>query len=47
MLAGYIGNSERFDDAVSQFAEAYADQTEKDWTQLVKSLKNNKPAAEK
>jgi uncharacterized protein (DUF2252 family) len=39
MLAGYIGNSERFDDAVSQFANAYADQTEKDWSQFVKSLK--------
>ena len=43
MLAGYIGNSERFDSAVSQFAEAYADQTEKDWEQLVKSLKKSKP----
>jgi uncharacterized protein (DUF2252 family) len=39
MLAGYIGTSERFDDAVSGFAETYADQTEKDWEQLVKSLK--------
>jgi uncharacterized protein (DUF2252 family) len=39
MLAGYIGNSERFDEAVSQFAETYADQTEKDWEQLVNSLK--------
>jgi hypothetical protein len=39
MIAGYLGNSERFDEAVTKFAETYADQTEKDWQQLVKSLK--------
>jgi uncharacterized protein (DUF2252 family) len=39
MVAGYLGTSTRFDDAVSAFAEAYADQTEVDWKQLVKSLK--------
>jgi uncharacterized protein (DUF2252 family) len=46
MLAGYIGTSERFDEAITRFAEAYADQTEKDWEQLVMSLKKSaaKPA---
>jgi uncharacterized protein (DUF2252 family) len=39
MVAGYLGTSTRFDDAVGAFAEAYADQTEMDWKQLVKSLK--------
>jgi uncharacterized protein (DUF2252 family) len=39
MLAGYLGTSERFDEAIARFALAYADQTEKDWQQLVKSLK--------
>jgi uncharacterized protein (DUF2252 family) len=39
MVAGYLGSSTRFDDAVSAYAEAYADQTEVDWKQLVKSLK--------
>jgi uncharacterized protein (DUF2252 family) len=43
MLAGYIGTSERFDGAITQFAETYADQTEKDWEQLVKSLKKTSP----
>jgi uncharacterized protein (DUF2252 family) len=42
MLAGYIGSSERFDTAIASFAETYADQTEKDWGQLVKSLKPRK-----
>jgi uncharacterized protein (DUF2252 family) len=39
MIAGYLGRSTRFDRAVGVFAEAYADQTEVDWKQLVQSLK--------
>jgi hypothetical protein len=39
MIAGYLGTSARFDDAVGTFAEAYANQTELDWKQLVSSLK--------
>jgi uncharacterized protein (DUF2252 family) len=39
MVAGYLGTSTRFDDAVSAFAMAYADQTEIDWKELVQSLK--------
>ncbi len=39
MIAGYLGTSPRFDEAVGEFAEAYADQTELDWKQLVQSLK--------
>jgi uncharacterized protein (DUF2252 family) len=49
IVAGYLGNSERFDNAVVRFAEAYADQTELDWKQLVRSLKKTgtKVAAKK
>jgi uncharacterized protein (DUF2252 family) len=49
MIAGYLGGSTRFDDAVGKFAETYADQTEADWKQLVGSLKQKgkKPAAKK
>jgi uncharacterized protein (DUF2252 family) len=39
MLAGYIGTSERFDAAITKFAVAYADQTEKDWKQFVHAMK--------
>jgi uncharacterized protein (DUF2252 family) len=39
MIAGYLGGSTRFDEAVGEFAEAYANQTELDWKQLVQSLK--------
>ena len=38
-LAGYLGTSTRFDDALVQFAEAYADQTEKDWKELLGWMK--------
>jgi uncharacterized protein (DUF2252 family) len=48
MLAGYLGNSARFDDAVTAFAIAYADQTEKDWRELVVWMKKTgKKAAKK
>ncbi len=39
MIAGYLGTSARFDEAVCVFAETYANQTELDWKELVKSLK--------
>jgi uncharacterized protein (DUF2252 family) len=39
MVAGYLGTSTRFDDAVGAFAMAYAEQTELDWKELVQSLK--------
>ena len=39
MLAGYLGVSGTFADAVTSFAEAYADQTERDWKELVRSRK--------
>ena len=50
MLAGYIGTSERFDDAITKFAVAYADQTERDWKQFVHALKpaaSPKPGSER
>jgi uncharacterized protein (DUF2252 family) len=37
MLTGYIGSGRRFADAIMKFAEAYADQTERDWQALLKS----------
>jgi uncharacterized protein (DUF2252 family) len=39
MIAGYVGRSTRFDEAVVAFADAYADQTEVDWKHLVQSMK--------
>jgi uncharacterized protein (DUF2252 family) len=49
MIAGYLGRATRFDEAVGAFAEAYANQTELDWRQLVRSLRKTakKVAAKK
>jgi uncharacterized protein (DUF2252 family) len=40
-IAGYLGSSTRFDEAITRFAEDYADQTERDWQTLVKSRANH------
>jgi uncharacterized protein (DUF2252 family) len=45
IIAGYIGNGKRFDEAILEFAEAYAEQTQKDWQALLKSKHGGKPAA--
>ena len=38
MIAGYLGRSDRVDDALCRFARAYADQTEADHAALVKAV---------
>lgn len=49
VLAGYIGNGKRMGEALMRFADAYADQTEKDWEELKSSRsasrRVSKPAA--
>jgi len=45
MIAGYIGASSRFDEAIAHFAADYADQTERDWEGLVRSRRGGKPTA--
>jgi uncharacterized protein (DUF2252 family) len=44
MLAGYIGASQRFDEAIANFAADYANQTEQDWEALLRSRRHNPPA---
>lgn len=36
-LAGYLGNSDKLEEALAEFAMRYADQTERDWEALCKS----------
>jgi uncharacterized protein (DUF2252 family) len=45
-IAGYLGKSEAFDDAIAKFALAYADQTEKDYAQLLKAIRAGRIQAE-
>lgn len=39
MVSGYVGRGSAFDEAVAQFAVAYADQTEKDWQSFLAAIK--------
>ena len=39
MVSGYAGNGSSFDAAIAEFAVAYADQTEKDWSSFVAAIK--------
>jgi hypothetical protein len=42
MLAGYAGKSDELDEAMVNFAIAYADQTEKDYQALVAAAKSGR-----
>ena len=42
MISGYLGNSSRFDDAVSNFAMTYADQNERDYQALLEAIRAGK-----
>jgi uncharacterized protein CbrC (UPF0167 family) len=44
MIAGYVGKSEVLDDAMAQFATAYADQTERDYDKLAAAAKQGRIA---
>lgn len=44
-IAGYLGKNETFDEALEQFAVAYADQTERDYEALIKAIKARRISA--
>jgi uncharacterized protein (DUF2252 family) len=41
-IAGYLGKNEVFDDAITKFAAAYADQTERDYAALLKAIRSGR-----
>jgi uncharacterized protein (DUF2252 family) len=41
-IAGYLGKSEAFDEAIQKFAVAYADQTERDHAALAKAIRTGR-----
>jgi uncharacterized protein (DUF2252 family) len=45
-IAAYLGKSERFDRSVADFAEAYADQTERDHAALCAAVKSGRVASD-
>ena len=46
MLSAYMGKSEAFEDALSSFAVAYADQNERDYDKLVAAIRSGRVKAE-
>jgi uncharacterized protein (DUF2252 family) len=46
MIAGYLGGSDAFDQALVKFAFAYADQTERDHAAFVRAVKSGRVCAE-
>jgi uncharacterized protein (DUF2252 family) len=46
MISGYLGTSDRFDEAIADFAEQYADQNERDYEAFVKAVDSGRLDAE-
>ena len=42
MISGYLGNSDAFAQAIASFAEAYANQTERDHAALLAAIKEGR-----
>jgi hypothetical protein len=42
MIAGYIGQTDEIDEAVTQFADAYAKQNEQDYAELQKAAREKR-----
>jgi len=46
MIAGYLGSSEQFDDALAKYADAYADQAERDYETFQAALRSGRLSTE-
>jgi uncharacterized protein (DUF2252 family) len=46
MIAGYLGSSECFDDALAKYSEAYADQTEQDYKTFQTAVRSGRLSTE-
>jgi hypothetical protein len=46
MISGYLGNNDLFAQAIALFAEAYANQTERDHAALLAAIKDGRIQAE-
>ncbi len=44
-ISGYLGSGDAFDKAITSFAEAYADQTQRDYQALLKAVKKGRVSA--
>jgi len=46
MIAGYLGSTEQFDDALAKYSEAYADQAERDYKTFQAALRSGRLSTE-
>jgi uncharacterized protein (DUF2252 family) len=46
MIAGYLGSSDQFDDALAQYSEAYADQAERDFGAFQAAIRSGRLSTE-
>jgi uncharacterized protein (DUF2252 family) len=46
MIAGYLGSSDQFDDALAQYSEAYADQAERDYESFQAAIRSGRLSTE-
>ena len=46
-IAAYLGNSDVFDNAIADFASAYADQNERDYAALAEAAASGRVTAER
>jgi PhoPQ-activated pathogenicity-related protein len=44
-VSGYAGSGTAFEEAISEFAVAYGDQTEKDWSSFLAAIKDGRVVA--
>ncbi len=42
LISEYLGNSDRFDESIADFAEAYADQNERDYQEFVRAVRKRR-----
>jgi hypothetical protein len=45
-IAAYLGGADVFDEAITQFADAYADQNERDHDAVIEAVKSGRIVAE-
>ncbi len=46
MIAGYLGSSDQFDDALAKYSEAYADQAERDYETFQAAIRSGRLSTE-
>jgi Uncharacterized protein conserved in bacteria (DUF2252) len=46
MIAGYLGSSDQYDDALAKYSEAYADQAETNYETFQKAIRSGRLSTE-